>query len=51
MNNNWAKITEYHSFSEPNVCLAQLQINLCRAAKAKTQSKHFWVSLKCLVCN
>ena len=45
----------YHSFRGPNVCLARLQIELCRAANylqpAKIKSQHFGVSLKFLVCN
>ena len=40
----------YHSFSGLNVCLAWLQMELCRAA-AKIKSQYFGVSLKFLVCN
>ena len=42
-------ILNYHSFSGPNVCLARMQMELCRAANifaAKIKSQHFGVSLK-----
>ena len=32
MNNDYVNIMNYHSFSGPNVCLAWLQMELCRAA-------------------
>ena len=48
-------IADYHSFSGPNVCLARLQMELCRAEiylqPANTKSQHFGVSLKFLVCD
>ena len=48
-------IDDYHSFSEPNICLARLQMELCRPQiyllPAEIKTLHFGVSLKFLVCN
>ena len=40
----------YHSLSEPNACLARLQMELCRAANIKSKVS-IWGSLKFLVYN